>query len=407
MARAFNHPRICKRRRFSSILSISCLQQIILISTIFVTLCNSLDNVSSSEQNQHEHEDSIEKHAQPQAQESLRRNLITRSVDRHSGPGLCLMMGFPWSGQDFLQRAVHELTRTATAMNYGQAVMSDTGRIILNTADSIPVYTDHINGPFAFSQTLRLPPSGYVLTRTYCAGHCNQCLPDYYVKPPAQHWLECHSGVRFSTKFRGDDGRGNTITYYDKQLPNRYIHLIRSPLTHVAARFEHEFDVWTLQQQFTKIAMYPNGMVGFRKWCKEYDDELYDGHNFELEKSYYLTDPELQRLAKLIPCHSDFYRVVNWHNNAFKNQDSEEMAGKPIKLIYYEDIVANPDIVVDDLLRYLELPKLKMHYSELYEIAHNEPYYDENDMRNIKEYVKRLSDDQTWANLSPYFNEVY
>lgn len=334
------------------------------------------------------------------------RPSIVKSIDVSASPdlpGIVQLMGFPFSGQGFLQRSVHDLTKSSTAINYGEAVMLTTGVIINDALVSVPVYSDSPNGPFAFSHVHPFPTSGHILTRTYCGGHCSGCWPQDYVVPSKRVFqYECNTGARL----RQD---GEVVpTYYDSERVKKYVHLMRNPLTHIVARFDHEFTRWKIHNHKPTMEKYPHSRYGFLKWCSETDDNVHEGRRFEIEKFYYLKDDKIEALARQVPCHSHFFRMVQWHNYAFDVMDEEKkLHDKPVKIIYYENIESDPENVVNNLLEYLELEKISGAVPPPFnEIKHGATYFKKSHIAIIRAYVKALSSERTWPFMSRYF-DVY
>lgn len=52
-----------------------------------------------------------------------------------------------------------------------------------------------------------------------------------------------------------------------------------------------------------------------------------------------------------VPCHAEFYRYVEWHNNAFIVTPDNI----PSMIFYYEDYSTRFDDLTEDLLEFIEL----------------------------------------------------
>jgi len=322
----------------------------------------------------------------------------------HPHPHIAQLLGFPWSGQGDIQRAIHDLTRTSTAINYGMALMAPDGDTFEAAYDSVPLYEDDEGkeGPYAFSSVLPWPSTGYVLARTYCAGHCVACWPKDYVKSSVKQWLfECGIGMKYHKR----TGWQQPTYYNTTELVQKNIHLIRSPFTNILARFQSEYGLFWQYNQTEMMEEYPLTKNGFLRWCRDFDDNVEHGRRRQIEQAYYLTTRELRDLARRVPCHTDFFRYIQWHNFAFEAHQGE-FKNKPMKLIYYEDMVANPESVIPDVIDFLNLEALlgidtpDMVADEL--DIRNEAWTDK-EYDDVKRYVELLSSRSTWLHLQRYF----
>mmetsp|Transcript_38227 Transcript_38227/g.46638 ORF Transcript_38227/g.46638 Transcript_38227/m.46638 type:complete len:411 (-) Transcript_38227:102-1334(-) len=330
---------------------------------------------------------------------------IVKSVKREGGkssPRIAQLIGFPLSGQDFLQRAIHDMTKTSTAINYGEAVMLTSGMIISDAISSVPLYQNNPHGPFAFSNVHPFPDHGHVLTRTYCSGHCSNCWPqDYIIQSVRLFQYECNVGKRLETNGKVVD------TYYDSERIFRYIHLIRDPLSQVFARFDHEYTRWSHLNRHDMIKAYPHSKDGFHKWCSDFDDNIHDGRRFEIERYYYMKDKEFEKLARKVPCHSNFFRLVQWHNYAFQmTHDEHTLHGKPNKVIYFEDLVNRPKRVLNEVLDYLKLEEKSHQFARSNELTNAVNFYEPKHIVALKKYLKQLATKKTWSHLEHYFDEL-
>eukprot|EP00586_Coscinodiscus_wailesii_P016509 CAMPEP_0172497554 /NCGR_PEP_ID=MMETSP1066-20121228/101448_1 /TAXON_ID=671091 /ORGANISM="Coscinodiscus wailesii, Strain CCMP2513" /LENGTH=290 /DNA_ID=CAMNT_0013270397 /DNA_START=221 /DNA_END=1093 /DNA_ORIENTATION=- len=290
------------------------------------------------------------------------------------------------------------MTETSTATNYGSAMMRhEDGIIMLSTRDSIPVYTNHPNGPYVFSDTLPLPTKGYILTRSFGAGFCKQCSAEEYIKKTKVFYAESYSGESLSS------GREETVRY-SPGLVDRYIHLIRNPITQIPARFAHERNKYEVEKKLDRLDIFPNDMEGFKRHCEVFDNDWFEGSNFAVEKKLIFRDVEMQELAAKIPCRSDFFRYVQWHNSMFEIARTKHVK-KRSKIIYYERIMGNQDNVLRNLLDYLKLDQVNELdiSSAWYELADNPPYFTDEDVENIKLFIQKLATEETWDRIKRYF----
>jgi len=280
--------------------------------------------------------------------------------------------------------------------------MNPDGMLFRSTHSGIPLYDDEEgeNGPYAFSDAYPFPSSGYVLTRSYCAGHCLECWPKDYMKASVKRWLyECGVGSRFNV----DTGRINQVYYNTTELVEKNIHLIRNPFTNIPARFEHEYLRWEASNQQHMMKKYPLDRGGFLSWCSDYDDNVEDGRRREIEESYYLNTEELRDLAREVPCHTDFFRYIQWHNYAFEAAKGE-LKDKPMKIVYYEDIQEDPETEIGYIVRYLNLEIVSS--AQLADVEgqiYKGDYMTWEDYDVVKRYFELLASRSTWLHLKKYF----
>jgi len=323
------------------------------------------------------------------------------SIDSPQKPRVALMIGFPWSGQITLQRAIQETTQTSTATNYGQSIMLDSGLIVQELIGSVPVFEGLEEGPFAFSNSKPFPTSGFVLTKSYCGGHCISCWPKEFFQSGEQWFKECLSGAKYSVETERTEAAS-----FDYDLVGKHVHLIRNPITNIAARFEHEFESWG-QYNPSMQRKYPLSRKGFKKWCRKFNDNMVSVGGVSRRKSeaeYYLTTRELQDLSWKFPCHTDFYRLVQWHNHV--NEIAETLRAKniPVKVIHFEHILADQAGTVYALIEYLELEKVREVFNVTTKgLKYRKDYFSANEKRHIKSYIKQFSSQATWRDLYKYF----
>jgi hypothetical protein len=185
----------------------------------------------------------------------------------HVGPKVVWLMSFPNSGTSFTIHATRHLSNTTTATNY--ALEGD----ILDRP-GIPAIPgpEGEQGPFLelvwnFSTTM---PRHYILTKTHCAGFCDNCSPDAYVETPRSFQRGCQSGEQ--GVWTKQDGLQKRPVTYSMSLVKKAIHLIRHPLDNVVARF-HLFRATEKVHYIgignrTVSVNHPNNQTGFQDWCK-------------------------------------------------------------------------------------------------------------------------------------------
>jgi len=323
------------------------------------------------------------------------------SVKHANGPKVALVIGFPLSGQNILQAMIQNRTNTSTATIYGNTMMLDSGPISHEEIDSIPLY-DMQQAPFAFSDIKPFPNGSLVLTRSYCGDHGKSLFPEKYVKTSLDDWLDgCYAGTRFSNT----EGRSTPVVL-DRNNVKKYVHLIRNPMTNVAARFEQEHKSWKGNQAELQL-LYPLNRDGLIKWCNKFDDNVVDSHGVKrraIAKEHYLTSERLIELSWKVPCHTDFYRIVHWHNWAFEAEKKFYKTGKPVKTVRFEKLVSNA-VGSDGIFDFLGFDEYSMdEFSPRSNGLENMgAYFSKQEIEYIREYVRLCSTLLTWRMLSKYF----
>jgi hypothetical protein len=339
-------------------------------------------------------------HMKPHIERALQtpHSIKAQSTEYHTHPKpvITQLLGFPFSGQNYIHDMVHRLTHYSTATVYGNGVMLPQGVIVGDSFDSVPLYLgeEGREGPYAYSATLPFPPKGQVMTRTHCAGHCVQCWPKDYVVPSVNKWwFECGIGTRYDLATDR-----NVLTHYDvTDKVHKNIHMVRDPFTHIPARFEGEHAVWEHLNMTEELEMYPMNRQGFVKWCYDHDFNAGEGRRRETEHEYFLTTPELLEITTKFPCPTDFFRLIQWHNYMF-----EAAAGivksKPMKIIYYEEVKQNPRNVMKEVVSFLdqdfdesvELPEMYIN------LKYDGEYITDEEYDYIKRYWEILGTKSTW-----------
>lgn len=324
----------------------------------------------------------------------------TKSVKhKKKGPFVAQMIGFPWSGQNFLQQAIHTKTETATANNYGSAFMRTSGVMATNIISSIPLYKNDYSGPFSLSAVYPFPTKGYVLTRSYCAGHCLECMPkDYLTSNLAEFEFQCNAGLRYSLDMPVP--LRNAITSYKDDVVKKYVVMVRDPLDHIASRFEHEVDRHVSYDPYGIADQLTVDKDGFDVYCGYVDREIFNGRLWEYEKTSYLEDSEIRKIAEHVPCHADFYRLVQWYNYALEMLDDKK---KPILYVYFEDVKKSPDEEIEKVIEYLDLETVAEKHPILQGSVWQGSYFDELQRKYAKKFIKHFATESTKNLLSRYF----
>ena len=121
---------------------------------------------------------------------------------------------------------------------------------------------------------------------------------------------------------------------------------------HLLFRFHLEYKAAKSKGNREFTLNYPYNSQGFHKWCSylgnKYaaeESEIYDQWNQNLPESVY-------EKAKNVPCYSEFYKYLQWHNNAFFV--TEDAMKLPTLIVHYEDFYYNEKKTAIKMARFLD-----------------------------------------------------
>lgn len=326
---------------------------------------------------------------------SRRRSILsnTQQFDGEAkitdGPtGAIWLMSFPNSGTSYTIHLVRELTNTTTATNYG--LEGD-----IKDEPSVPAFNHGINGPFLEripGRYTNIPP--LILTKTHCGGFSTSLNPTSYIETPRSFLKSCLKGKRGVYSSDSKSVATHSV-WYSQDLVKKIVHIFRSPLDNVVARFHLKRKRFTARKNKKWLHDYPDNKLGFHKWCKSIDDSQ------QLARTRWI-DRELGEAFLGVPCHAEFYRYVEWHNYA----DGVKMdLGIPTMVFYYEDYSTRFDDVTEELLNFLELEHQESSAPVFIVNKKYDDYYSKEQTQAITALVKELSNKRTWKHLAHYFGE--
>ena len=133
--------------------------------------------------------------------------------------------------------------------------------------------------------------------------------------------------------------------------PTKAVHLFRHPLDNIVARMHRGIGKrrsmgWTEAQ----LAKFTDSKQGLAAWC-----QLIDARFTTFPKFYKVTKQQAKWMRD-VPCWSDLFRYVQWHNWAMAMAQDLDLS---VHTIFYEDYAARLDKTVTELARFLDLPMVQ------------------------------------------------
>ena len=146
------------------------------------------------------------------------------------------------------------------------------------------------------------------------------------------------------------------------------------------------------------LQLFQSNKEGFRKWCQFLHTTGYKD-SFESD----LLDDKTKELFAVVPCASDFYRYVQWHNLAI--EVAEERLGLPVHTIFYEDYNYKYNETVDNLLHFLELEAVSTP-PPFIKGKEYQDYFTPEEQYQVGLLARHLATNKTWALLKHYFDGI-
>lgn len=287
------------------------------------------------------------------------------------------LMSFPNSGTSFTITNTQRTSLKAVATNYEQEVLTALAPRLLPTV---------ANSPFILSNSSFAVPD-LVLTKTHCDGFCEKCVPSLTV----EDFLDGCRAITF--QHAGEKQRA----YYTTRIVRKAVHLFRSPFDNLVARMHlglRRRGLPPYSWPNAELAQFSNTPDGMRNWCV-HADSIFQGDMDEL-----MTERGIDReLWVDLPCHTDWFRYVQWHNHAIELLDE---LGIDVHVLYYEDYSSRYNETVADLFDFLELDQANPNNAFIAGKTY-ESLYDERATKMAKAFVQALASKRCWELIEHYF----
>lgn len=301
-------------------------------------------------------------------------------------PKIAWLMSFPNSGTSYTLALLRRVSNSTMGTNYGSEHLGADG-------NSVMIHEIYPNGPFRTSHKYPLPKN-FVLTKTHCLGYCVNCQPVAYVVSSKEFERGCRTGTMYAT--HGFDEADKHDVRYNSDIVHKAVHLLRDPFDNIVSRFHLGFNKRkkTLNPKHDSwLYEHPQNINGFRTWCTGLD------HDYRKDKDKYFAKDVLEAFHK-VPCHSEFFRYVHWHNNALTVIADLEL---PVHTIFYEDYGSDYKGTLGGIMEFLDYPYVGHH--KKFHSSNYTDYYTEPERTAIAKLMKNLATKETYALLSRYLDE--
>lgn len=208
---------------------------------------------------------------------------------------------------------------------------------------------------------------------------------------PHSFLVQCLSGRR-GFIVNGKDSYEDVT--YAAELVRKAVHLIRDPFDNVVSRFHLEHHAFRKANDTQKLKLFPSTREGFRAFCRSLDKRF----GVEEARSR-LIDAKVYKTMKVVPCHADFFRYVQWHNLAFVTVQD---LGVPLYIVHYEKYDSQYNTTATDLLKFLEL-EMNGELIEFIRGKQYKKYFTAQEIEVVKAAMQEMSLTVAWENLHHYF----
>ena len=173
--------------------------------------------------------------------------------------------------------------------------------------------------------------------------------PSGYVETTRSFELACRTGNR--RNFINNTRTRPDLVTYDDDVVQRAIHLTRNPFDNIVARLHLDLRKWeTKGDRDGKIWNFTSDREGLKAWCAHMDEKSRRG-----EEDFRLIDSELIDMENGLPCHAEFFRYIQWHNQAIEVTRKLKL---PVLYLFYENYTNNFDETVSNVLDFLNMERV-------------------------------------------------
>lgn len=214
--------------------------------------------------------------------------------------------------------------------------------------------------------------------------------PESFIETTRSFLRSCLKGRR--GEITSDGAITLKSTRYSSDLVKKVVHIFRNPLDNVVARFHLDRKI-KARKNPDWLEEYPNNPEGFRLWCAHLNE------NQKLSSSHW-TDSSLLEAMEGVPCVTEFYRYVQWHNLAFATTSDLQI---PSFVFHYEDYSTRFEDVTNELTVFLGLEQV----GDAPEFIDNKKYgdyYTAKQKHAVAMFIREFASKPTWQNVQHYMS---
>ena len=277
------------------------------------------------------------------------------------------------------------MTNTTAGTNYGKEIRG-----------VVPIIPNSTIGPYLLRPDLPVPRN--ILTKTHCTGYCTDCPAFAFVHTVESFQRGC--GQTFVDSPLEND-------FYNASIVAKAVHLIRNPFENLVAR--KHLGLKTVLRDNPKIIDGMNASAallaldtkeGLQHWCDFLDRRFLFLENRRKKNGLSTLDSDLMSYFEGVPCASELFRYLRWHDRAIAMTKSLNMT---VLYIHYEDYRTNYEATVSFLLNFLELTPVARPIPFVSDKTY-EDLYDPQTARTMARFIEELATPETMEHLHRYLD---
>jgi hypothetical protein len=265
-----------------------------------------------------------------------------------SSTKIAWLLSFPNSGTSFTIDNAQQMSNLSMGTNYAQE----------SERPLVPVRPQlRHDGPWLLNPDLLVPST--VMTKTHCIGFNDQGKLTEELQTYESFERNCARGSKYNEVRKTYED-----SYYSVDIVSSAVHLVRDPISNLVARMhlgkyirKNEWKpAWTDEQ----VSVFNDTVEGVRTWCTLIDGLFWNGIFRKHERALVrgssspfaqpLNETAMRMHLAKVPCNSDIFRYVQWHNLALELISKRNLS---VHTIFYEDYELDFEKTVADLFEWL------------------------------------------------------
>jgi len=219
--------------------------------------------------------------------------------------------------------------------------------------------------------------------------------PESFIETSRSFMRSCLKGKRGVYSNTSSNEMVRINVRYSPNLVKKAVHIFRNPLDNIVARFHLDRQI-RARKNPGWFDDYPNNQEGFHRWCTHLT-----ANADEVFKSLHWIDSSLLKVMEDVPCVTEFYRYVQWHNLAFTTTSDLQI---PSFILHYEDYSIRFEEVTNELASFLGLEQVG-EAPEFIDDKKYDDYYTASEKHTIAIFIRELATKSTWQNVEHYLND--